>query len=223
MADCPLAAEIRDALPDLVNDQLDPLARARVEQHIAECAECAAELKLLRSLRATIFATPRVDAARVAAAVHAATAGARESKVTPITARSERRKVASPVARAARRQLPYEWRAAAGIAAVAVGIAGYALSRGSTPASPPAMETAPVAAAPARAVAPSIASSKAAADLAGGAGASTPGSIILGDGVSDLSESDMQTLLQAVDDLEAMPDLEPQEPPLLAGSVEEAL
>lgn len=223
MADCPLAAEIRDALPDLVNDQLDPLARARVEQHVAECAQCAAELKLLRSLRSTVFATPRVDAARVAAAVHAASAAARESKVTPIAARSARRKVASPVARAARRPAWHDWRAAAGIAAVAVGIAGYALSRGSTAARAPATtETAPVAVAPAPAPVSLMAASKA-ANFAGGAGASTSGAMILGDGVSDLSESDMQTLLQAVDDLEAMPDLEPQEPPLLAGLVEEAL
>jgi hypothetical protein len=46
---------------------------------------------------------------------------------------------------------------------------------------------------------------------------------MLGDAVNDLSESDMQALIESVDDLQAMPDLEPQQLPLLASVVEGAL
>ncbi|HEY9429135.1 MAG TPA: zf-HC2 domain-containing protein, partial [Gemmatimonadaceae bacterium] len=98
MVDCP-RDDIRDLLPDLVHDQLEPEARARVEQHLADCAACAAELELLRALRASAFDTSRVDADRIAAAVRGAMAGSgasaqresdlresdpRESDVVPI-------------------------------------------------------------------------------------------------------------------------------------------
>ncbi len=53
--------------------------------------------------------------------------------------------------------------------------------------------------------------------------APVPGPLILGDALNELSESDMQALLQSVDDLEAMPDLEPHQLPLLASVVEGAL
>ena len=52
MVDCP-RDDIRDLLPDLVHDQLEPAERVRVEQHLVDCELCAAELELLRSLRAT--------------------------------------------------------------------------------------------------------------------------------------------------------------------------
>lgn len=223
MVDC-TRLDIRDTLPDLVHGQLEPFARASVEQHIAECAECAAELKLLRELRSSAFATPAVDVARVAAGVHASMAASRESVggVVPISVPREHRGPAVGSARAMRHPSWYDWRAAASIAAVAVGIGAYTLSR--TPTSARSREALPtaVAAAPTPVEAPSSAAMTAGVAAGVGADVGVPesGTLILGYGVSDLSENDMQALLQTVDDLEAMPDLDPHPLPLLARVVE---
>jgi anti-sigma factor RsiW len=102
MIDCP-NGEIRDRLPDFLHDQLDARARHAVAAHVAGCAACAAELALLREVRATLRSTPTVDTARIVAAL-----------------RSEAR--ADRGARSAReswRRL--DWRIAAAIAVLAVG------------------------------------------------------------------------------------------------------
>jgi hypothetical protein len=79
MNDCP-NADVRDLLPDLVHQRLDAETRARVEAHVASCADCAAELELLRLLRGTLR-TPRVDVASIVAAVPAYRAPGRRSWV----------------------------------------------------------------------------------------------------------------------------------------------
>ena len=67
MTDCP-DAEIRDQLPLLVAGRLGPAERASVEAHVAACADCRAELALLRRVRAVTAAAPPIDAPRIAAA-----------------------------------------------------------------------------------------------------------------------------------------------------------
>ena len=68
MTDCP-NAEIRDLLPDLVHGRLGAGARTEVERHVMHCAECAAEVALLRELRSALQASPRLDVAAIIAAV----------------------------------------------------------------------------------------------------------------------------------------------------------
>jgi hypothetical protein len=69
MNDCPNAG-IRDLLCDVVHGTLADADRRRVEAHIAACADCAAELDLLRRARTVLArATPAVDTARIAAAI----------------------------------------------------------------------------------------------------------------------------------------------------------
>jgi len=68
MTDCPNAA-IRDLLPDLVHGGLDAATRADVERHVRNCAECTAELTLLREIRSALHAAPKVDVAAIVAAV----------------------------------------------------------------------------------------------------------------------------------------------------------
>jgi hypothetical protein len=286
MVDCS-RDDIRDLLPDLVHDQLGPAERARVEQHLAECADCAAELKLLRSLRASAFATPDVNVESIAAAVRAslaestadaaqfgdavsvdparggaatgdmssadivsidearrrlaATAGSGDRQTPRLARRTSRRAARG----AAGTGVPFGWRIAAVIALVAAGAGGYAITRGGAAlrespmeqATVAASEPAPSGASPAagasrgaaKAAAPSPAAPMIASDMAGAAdtepGLAAPpaGTLILGDALNELSESDMQALLQSVDDLEAMPDLEPHQLPLLASVVEGAL
>jgi anti-sigma factor RsiW len=80
MNDCP-NADVRDLLPDLVHGRLDAESRAMVEAHVAACADCRAELALLRDLRASLGRTPRLDLAAITAAVPAYRAPARRSWV----------------------------------------------------------------------------------------------------------------------------------------------
>ena len=62
--------EIREALPELVRGGLSAVARARVQQHLEQCADCMAELAIIRAVLST-SAAPRVDVARIVAAVPA--------------------------------------------------------------------------------------------------------------------------------------------------------
>src|SRR5918999_906417 len=68
MTDC-RNGEIRDQLPDFVHEQLPAATRAAVAAHVATCAECAAEVALLRELRGAMRAGPSVDVARIVAAL----------------------------------------------------------------------------------------------------------------------------------------------------------
>jgi anti-sigma factor RsiW len=111
MTDCP-NGEIRDQLPDFVHDQLSTNARAAVAAHVARCSACAAELALLRELRATLRPVPAVDVARVVAALPA----------PPRVARGV------PFGRSGRRRL--DWRIAAAIAALVVGGGSAAILSG---------------------------------------------------------------------------------------------
>ena len=80
MNDCPNAA-VRDLLPDLVHGPLRGDARLMVEAHLPSCADCQAELGLLRDLRGALRRTPAVDVAAIVAAVPAYAGPARRSWV----------------------------------------------------------------------------------------------------------------------------------------------
>ena len=61
MNDCPNSG-IRDRLPDLLHDRLDAATRATVQEHVDECADCRAELALLRGIHGMLaMRTPTVD------------------------------------------------------------------------------------------------------------------------------------------------------------------
>lgn len=62
-------AEMRDLLPDLVNDALSSDERERVREHVASCGACSDEEILLRSMRAARPVAPRVDVARIVRAL----------------------------------------------------------------------------------------------------------------------------------------------------------
>ncbi len=70
MHDCS-NAEIRDLLPDLLHGRLDAETRAQVEAHVARCADCAAELSVLRDLRAAMHTAPSENVASIVAAIPA--------------------------------------------------------------------------------------------------------------------------------------------------------
>ncbi|MEO7457263.1 MAG: zf-HC2 domain-containing protein [Gemmatimonadaceae bacterium] len=105
MNDC-LNADVRDLLPDLLNDRLPAAERQLVESHVAHCADCGAELMLLKDVRAATTRTPRVDVATIVAAVPAYRAPARRSWVG--------------------------WRVAAAITVVAAGASSLLVARAGT-------------------------------------------------------------------------------------------
>ena len=53
--------DIRELLPDLLHGKLDADARARVEAHVASCAECAEELEVLRTVKSAAVFIPAID------------------------------------------------------------------------------------------------------------------------------------------------------------------
>jgi len=64
MSDCP-NVEMREMLPELLHGRLDVAQTARLREHIAVCAECAAELELLERVRRAYSAAPAVDTAAI--------------------------------------------------------------------------------------------------------------------------------------------------------------
>jgi len=73
MNDC-VNGDIRDVLPELVSGTLPAADVARVQDHVRACADCAAEVELLRTARAAMRLAPTMNTTRIAAGVQASTA-----------------------------------------------------------------------------------------------------------------------------------------------------
>jgi anti-sigma factor RsiW len=111
MADCS-NVEIRELLPERASGALSVADLARVDAHVAGCAMCSDELALIRSARSALRREPRVDVARIAAAVQRATAApARPALVGG----------GSRPARTLSRSRWIGWKAAAAVAIAAIG------------------------------------------------------------------------------------------------------
>lgn len=213
MTDCP-NAEIRDLLPDLVHGTLAGAERARVESHVATCADCASELALLRVARRALSAdVPAVNVERIASALPSppratvATPG-----VVPIeTAR--RARVAAGRSRYA------GWRRAAAVILVATGATTVAVMRsdrgrdttvGSTAvATVPAPLAGSAAGTPAAARETVVATRTGSAPSAAGATAARDAGLSMAGGVSDLNDDAIVALLGDLDRIDATPATEP--------------
>jgi anti-sigma factor RsiW len=57
--------DMKELLPDLLHGRLDADARARVEAHVASCAECDEELDVLRTVKSAAVFIPAIDVDRV--------------------------------------------------------------------------------------------------------------------------------------------------------------
>jgi hypothetical protein len=111
MFDC-ANVEMRELLPELVAGLLDARTRARVEEHVAVCAECASELETLRLVRAAFASAPAIDARWVVAALP------KSSSVGRPTSRA---------ARPVKRWL--DWRIAAALTTITIGGLSLAVSQ----------------------------------------------------------------------------------------------
>ena len=204
MTDCP-NAEVRDLLPEYAHARLGAVDRARVEAHLAGCAECAAELSLIRAASRALGAAPRVDVARIVAALPAAPAP-ETAGVTPLAPRRVRR--AAPARWGS-------WRQAAAIAAVAVGAVGLAVVGRQTAPSRPG-ELSPIVS---ESLAPGSAVPTESVDVARGESTGAPSGEPAGEprvvvsslsgGLGDLSDDALRSLLGEIDDLSGAPGTEP--------------
>ena len=184
MTDCP-NVEMRERLPDLLHGRLEGAARVEVQAHLATCEACAAELALLQEARRALDRAPAVDVSRIVAALPRPVGA-------PLTV-SRGGGVEAP----ARRAVP-AWRryaVAAGLL-LAAGVGGYPLLRGA------GADAAPDGGLPAGASATASPASQS------GAGAATEDRL-LAVNVEGLSDDDFVGLLDALDDLEAVPASDP--------------
>lgn len=112
--------EMRDRLPDLANDTLEPAVRELVMVHLAACAECTAEIEILRTTRLMLLkTTPKVNVAGIVSALP-------RYGVTSINAAPS----------APRRTWASSWHLAAAMTFIAAGIGSYAVLRPDSPVRP---------------------------------------------------------------------------------------
>ena len=213
MTDCP-EGDIRDLLPDYVHDRLNAAERADVAQHVASCALCAAEVELLAAAQRALNATtPRVDTARIVAALPAPPRAVQRPTI-----------VREGAARAMRRPARFvtSWRMAAAIATIAIGGISLTVIRGITGGSsqPPVSRTTAPAAPSTQtpAVVHQPAPNSVAVKPSQPSQVSPPTEEVADNGASipdggrmgDLSDDDVQSLLDDIDHLDGVPDASPQ-------------
>jgi anti-sigma factor RsiW len=201
--------EVRDLLPALARGELTNSERAVVEEHLAACAACRAELELVRDVASRLRNTPAIDTARITQAVLRA---ARERRERPISLDHVRRR------RTAARRV---WLVAASLMAVAAAgaLAVFATRDQVRPDPVPEMarNNVPVVS-PAP---PEERTQPPRSDEPQAEPRSTAGTeLVMGGGVSDLADADLESLLGVLDGLDVEIDVEPAVLlPLLEGDV----
>lgn len=208
-------AEMRDALPDLIHGSLDAARAADVEAHVASCAECVAELDLLRVVVASATKAPAMDVGRIAAALPTPTRRGlllHQGGGQPVAAGSQK---------------PHNlWshpllRVAATVAIVTAGglslVVGRDVLNPERQASPPAARVAAATPLPTT-VASKVATANETATAGAGVAsiqvaarhsASAAGLSLVGE-VQELSDEHLATLLREMDHMDAMPGAEPE-------------
>lgn len=186
MADCS-NVEIRELLPERAGGALSVADAARIDAHLAGCALCSSELVLIRSARRALRVTPTIDLARIRGGVIAATAAPSRPQLVETSSR----------AAAAQRRPRLRWiglKAAAAVAIAAAGIGSFAVWNSANEG----------AGAPDRA---------AVAALAATPGDRAPEELGFAGGLTDLSETELHSLLGDIGDetggLSAIPFDEP--------------
>ena len=201
MSDC-MNTEVRDALPDLVHGRLDQLNTATMEAHVESCAECRAELALLKAVRESAPLVPPMNVDRIAASI--GNYGG-----------------ASVMSHAPERHTPrrsWSYGLMATLAAVIFVVGGVVISnRGdvqstTTVASQPATTTSVVASSQPATVPTSSAAevTKEVQPSVISAAETQVASLSFVGGTQDLSEAELETLLAELDTMEGMPAAEPQ-------------
>jgi len=199
---------MRDALPDLINGNLAAARTAEVEAHVASCAECAAELDLLKAVVASAPRAPELDLSRIVSALPTPTGRGlllHQGGGQPVGSRKPQTVWSRPLLRVAATAAIIT----AGGVSLLVGRDALNPERQARPsvASGPTTSAA-VATTPNRVAAPtppSVAQSAPAARLVASTGLS-----LAGGEVQDLSDAHLATLLSEMDRLDPIPAAEPE-------------
>lgn len=181
MNDCP-RVEFRDRLPELVHERLDVVERAAVLAHVEGCDDCRAELELLRGMRAVLAVAPRVDVGRIVQALPAP---------SPRLTKKPKRRLR-------------EWQlVAAGVVLFVGGVslATYERTRVRT-------DSLNVASRDLRAESTRTATGKA-PDSGAPVIVATENELAIGGGLSDLTATELSNLLSDIEQLEPLPQTEP--------------
>jgi hypothetical protein len=205
MTDCENVA-VRERLPDLLHERLEPRERVLVQRHLAGCAGCAAELALLHRVRRVTAQVPAPEVGAILAALPSSPScgAARVSIATAATAarRGMLRRRSTPWRRAAAAAL-----AAAALVGVVVPVARWQQGRDDA-----RIAVAPIAAAD-RGSADDVHASTQAPPVSVALAAGAPGdapALSLGGVLTDLSDAELETLIAEIDDVAAVPAAEPR-------------
>jgi anti-sigma factor RsiW len=120
MSDCE-NAEMRDLLPDVVAGRLSDVEAARVRRHVDGCADCAAELSLLRAVRAARPRSVPIDIAKIVANLPRPTGAVAADTDPSVVSLEARRAVARPPVRQSGFRTRSVWRMAATIGVIIAG------------------------------------------------------------------------------------------------------
>lgn len=220
MNDC-VMTEVRDALPDLAHGRLSELDTATMTAHVESCADCRAELALLREVRESAPLAPAMDAARIAS-VLPPYGGAAIVKHRP----------AEPVRKSAWR---YSLLAVSAAAVFVIGgltfssmkkqtdggTSNVAASTTSLPVAAPSEGSSPIPDATEGVVAPAPATTTTSGPARTiPSGEKQVASLSLVGGTQDLSETELETLLAELDGMDSIPAAEPQSVTLSVEDIE---
>ncbi|HEY0242563.1 MAG TPA: zf-HC2 domain-containing protein [Gemmatimonadaceae bacterium] len=192
--------EVRDALPDLLNGRLSALDTATMKAHVESCADCRAELALLREARSNSAIAPSIDVARIAAALPAY--GGAEVTIPAVRERTA---------------ISRMWKFAAAIVLVATGGWLALERRGTATSEAPQVATAPQAApesSPVREPSPSVVATPS-PETTPSRSAADPNrevqvaSLSLVGSTADISDADLEHLVAQLDAIDSMPAHEP--------------
>jgi hypothetical protein len=197
--DC-VNAEVRDALPDLMHGRLSALDTVTMTAHVESCADCRAELELLRTVKTEARLAPRIDAARIAAAIPAYGA------VDPLRAPAHQKSIYSRIG-GLRIAVAAVMIAAAGFIAKSNDVHFGAAPRTASESAPRVVAAEPVESP--SAVSPATVASAAVVTTTP-APAAQPASLSLVGSTSDLSDTDLEQLVASLDNIDTMPSAEPQ-------------
>ncbi len=202
MSDC-MNTDVRDALPDLIHGRLDGVNTATMNAHVESCADCRAEMALLKSIRESAPLVPPMNIERIAAAV-GSYGGA--PALSHALARHP-----------ARRSWSYGLTAALAAVVFVIGaitLNGRGVDRGSAPTAVATnitvgnSDAAPGHAATAIA-SPAVVTEELRPSVKSAAEAQVASLSFVG-GTQDLTDAELETLLSEMDTMEGMPAAEPQ-------------
>jgi hypothetical protein len=185
-----------------MHGRLSDLNTATMKAHVETCPDCREELRLLEEIRASAPVAPRIDVTRIVAALP-----------VPMPSAADQLIVSTPPR--ARRSSSMLWKMAGAAALLVTGSLTFATARRQATVSPVAATSvaAPVGPAPVTTAAPAEAATPAASNAvvaSSQTSARKSAGLSLTGGVQDLSDDQLESLVNGLDNVEALPSGEPE-------------